>query len=349
MRWPFAKAAIDRRVAPESGIVEGRPPDNTVVSVRCLVKDFPLRGSREVVHAVNDVSLDVQCGETLALVGESGSGKTTIGRCILKLIAPSCGQIYFQGQEITAMSDGKFRHLRPRIQMVFQEPYESLNPRMTVRQILDENLYMEGRLDRAQRKQRIQELMDMVRLPHIYLDRYPHELTGGEQQRVGIARAISTQPDFVVHDEITSNLDISVRAEIIELLMRLQHEFALSYLFISHDLTAVREISDRVAIMYLGKIIELAPTSEIFTYQLHPYGQALLSSVLLPEPGTVVGRVVLAGEIPSPVNPPKGCYLHPRCPFAKEKCRHDPFPPMESFFDGRHESACWFACDFVPR
>lgn len=328
-------------------VPNGRRPD-PVLSVRQLVKHFRIRGSHDIVHAVNDVSFDVYPGETLALVGESGSGKTTVGRCILKLIEPTSGEIYFQGQNIAALSQKSFRRLRSRIQLVFQEPYDSLNPRMSVREILDENLRLERRLNRQQRQQRVHDLMEMIRLPQSYLTRYPHELTGGEQQRIGIARAISTQPDLVVLDEPTSALDITVRAEIIELLMRLQHEFALSYLFISHDMTAVREISNRVAIMYLGKTVEVAPNPHIFDYQLHPYGQALMSSVLFPDPDAVTTRVVLKGEIPSPVNLPRGCFLHPRCPFAQAQCRHDPFPPTQLLAGGERSSACWFAADFVP-
>lgn len=323
------------------------PNLNTVLSVRNLVKHFPLRASSGVVHAVNGVSFDVLRGETLALVGESGSGKTTVGRCILDLIEPTSGQIIFKGQDVTAMPDKEFRRLRPKVQLVFQDPYDSLNPRRTVRKILEENIYLEGRLGKHQQRKRVLELMDMINLPNRYLSRYPHELTGGEQQRVGIARAISTQPDLVVLDEPTSALDISVRAEIIKLLIELQREFGLSYLFISHDLTAVREISNRVAIMYLGKVVEVGNTKEIFDYQLHPYGQALLSSVLFPDPKAVRARVVLEGEIPSPVELPRGCYLHPRCPFAKEKCREEPFPPSKQF-SGRRSSACWVANDFLP-
>lgn len=320
-----------------------------LLTVDGLAKEFKLRGSREVVHAVNGISFEIQPGETLALVGESGSGKTTVGRCILKLVDFTSGRIHFKGQDVSAMPDRHFRHLRPRIQLVFQEPDESLNPRLSIRDILDENVYLEGRLDKEQRKRRLLELLDMVRLPHDVLDMYPHELTGGEQQRIGIARAISTQPDLVILDEPTSNLDISARAEIIELLIRLQREFGLSYLFISHDLTAVRMISDRVAIMYLGKLAEVAPTKELFQHQIHPYGQALLSSVLFPDPDAVGrDRVMLKGEIPSPVDLPKGCFLHPRCPFAQEKCCHDPPPPMVGYLEDRRKVACCFASDFLP-
>src|SRR5262245_19551314 len=238
--------------------------ERVVLRVEHLVKEFPIRHSRDRVHAVNDVSFEVHGGETLALVGESGSGKTTVGRSVLKLIEATSGRIIFNGQEITLLSQKAFRRLRPRVQMVFQEPYDSLNPRMTIRQILDENLLLEGRLDRAARESRVLELLEITHLPKSLRDHYPHQLTSSEQQRVGIARAISTQPDLVVLDEPTSALDISVRAEIIALLKSLQQETGISYLFISHDLTAVKEISHRVAIMYLGAIAEVAPNPEIF-------------------------------------------------------------------------------------
>jgi oligopeptide transport system ATP-binding protein len=293
----------------------------TVLQVEDLTKEFPIRGLSDVVHAVNHVSFEIARGETLGLVGESGSGKTTTGRCILMLLPPTSGRITFKGQDITAMKGAEMRQLRPRIQLVFQEPYDSLDPRMTIGQIIDENLYLEGRLRGPQRRERASELLEMVGLPAQYVRRYPHELTGGEQQRVGIARAISTNPDLVVLDEITSALDISVRAEIIALLKRLQSESRMSYLFISHDLTAVREISHRVAIMYLGEIVEVGPNPGIFEQQIHPYSKALLSSVLYPDPDAPFGMVKLKGEIPSPVNLPRGCFLSPRCPFAQPICQ----------------------------
>lgn len=318
-----------------------------VLRVEHLVKHFPIRHSRDLVHAVNDVSFEVHAGETLALVGESGSGKTTVGRCILKLIDTTAGGIIFNDQDITALSQKQFRPLRPRVQMVFQEPYDSLNPRMTIRQILDENLLLEGRLDRPAREARVRELLEITRLPAALRDRYPHELTSSEQQRVGIARAISTQPDLVVLDEPTSALDISVRAEIIGLLKTLQRETGIAYLFISHDLTAVKQISHRVAIMYLGAIAEVASNPDIFDAQLHPYGQALLASVLFPDPDAVRPPVTLRGEIPSPVNLPTGCYLHPRCPFALPICTVER-PELRPFLRDRL-AACHRADEFVPR
>jgi oligopeptide/dipeptide ABC transporter ATP-binding protein len=321
--------------------------ERVILRVEHLVKHFPIRHSRELVHAVNDVSFDMWAGETLALVGESGSGKTTVGRCILKLTDATSGRIVFNDQEITALSQKAFRRFRPQVQMVFQEPYESLNPRMSIRQILDENLLLEGRLDRPARERRVHELLELTHLPLTVGGRYPHELTSSEQQRVGIARALATKPDLVVLDEPTSALDISVRAEIIGLLKTLQRETGVAYLFISHDLTAVREVSHRVAIMYLGAIAEVAPNPAIFDAQLHPYGQALLASVLFPDPDAVRPPVPLQGEIPSPVNLPTGCYLHPRCPFALPICATD--RPTLRPFGGERLAACHRADEFVPQ
>jgi oligopeptide/dipeptide ABC transporter ATP-binding protein len=321
-------------------------PDKILLRVENLVKHFPIRYSRSVVHAVNGVSFEVSAGKTLALVGESGSGKTTVGRCILKLLEVTSGQITFEDVDLVSTSQREFRQHRSRFQMVFQEPYGSLNPRMNVQQIIEENLILVGKLDRPQRRKRVLELLDVTHLPRGVLNNYPHELTGGQQQRVAIARAISTNPDLVVLDEPTSELDITVRAEIINLLRALQNEIGIAYLFISHDLTAVKEISHHVAIMYLGEIIEVAPNPQIFTYQLHPYSQALLASVLFPDPNAVYSDVILKGEIPSPVDLPSGCYLHPRCPFAEPVCSVE-HPDDKSFPDGRI-TFCHFASRFVP-
>jgi len=326
-----------------------------ILTVQDLVKNFPLRGTSDVVHAVNHVSFEIAAGETLGLVGESGSGKTTAGRCMLRLIEPTSGDICFKNQNITRMSQKEFRQHRSRIQLVFQEPYDSLNPHKAIGWIIGENLYLEGRLNTNERNRRVCELLDMVGLDQKHCDSYPHELTGGEQQRVGIARAISTEPDLVVLDEITSALDISVRAEIIRLLKRLQTELGISYLFISHDLTAVREISHRVAIMYLGEIVEVGPNPGIFERQFHPYGQGLLSSVLYPDPDAPYGKVELKGEIPSPVDLPSGCFLHPRCPFTIDGCATDhpelvKLDPRNSDPNLEHHgrlAACWRAEEFL--
>lgn len=317
-----------------------------LVRVEGLVKNFPIRRSRDVVHAVNDVSFVLHAGETVGLVGESGSGKTTVGRCILRLIEPSAGRIMFNEQEIMTMSKKEFRSaLRPRIQMVFQEPLESLNPRFDVAQILEENLVLEGRLDASERRSRVKELLDMIRLPRRILAAYPHELTGGEQQRVSIGRALSTEPALVVLDEPTSALDISVRGEVIRLLKELQQRTGVTLLFISHDLTAVKEVSERVIIMYLGEIVEIAPTTNMFSEQLHPYSKALLGSVLLPDPNARLGGVALRGEIPSPVHLPTGCYLHSRCGFALPLCSTE--APILQEFGTQRVAACHRSREFV--
>ncbi len=304
-----------------------------LLEVRHLVKYFPVDRHR-AVKAVNDVSFHIDRGEALALVGESGSGKTTAGRCVLRLIDPTSGTIIFQGRDITAMSQAEFRALRPHIQMVFQEPFDSLNPRMPIGAILDEPLMLANRLTPAQRQRRVRELVEMVRLGPSCLRKYPHQLSGGEQQRVGIARAIATQPDLIVLDEPTSALDVSVRAEILDLLTDLQQQLGLAYLFISHDLTAVRRVCQRVAIMYLGKIVEVGRAEEIFARPLHPYSRALLSSVLYPDPNVKLDRFLLKGEIPSPINLPSGCHLYARCPWARPMC-NQAYPPLEELLPGR--------------
>jgi oligopeptide transport system ATP-binding protein len=292
-----------------------------ILTVDSLVKHFPVRRSAKVVHAVNSVSFSIGSGETLGLVGESGSGKTTVGRCILRLIEPTSGHIVFNGTDLTTISKSKLRRLRSSIQMVFQEPYESLNPRFTSRSIVEENLRLAGVSSGHERRQRVSEVLELVRLPARVANTYPHELTGGEQQRLSIARALSTRPALIVLDEPTSALDITVRAEIIRLLRDLQQQTEVALLFISHDLTAVKEISHRVAIMYLGEIVEVAETGDLFSRQLHPYSLALLASVLFPDPSVPLGRVKVAGEIPSPVDLPSGCHLHPRCPYSIPMCK----------------------------
>lgn len=314
-----------------------------VLSVERLVKHFPVRRSSKVVHAVNSVSFTIGSGETLGLVGESGSGKTTVGRCILRLIEPTSGQIMFKGTDLMSLSRSQLRHLRGSIQMVFQEPYESLNPRYTGGAIVEENLALAGVAPR-ERRRRVAEVLELVKLPSWVAQTYPHELTGGEQQRLSIARALSTRPDVIVLDEPTSALDIAVRGDIIRLLRELQQRTGVSLLFISHDLTAVKEISHRVAIMYLGEIVEVAGTDDLFSRQLHPYSLALLASVLFPDPGIPLGRVKVAGEIPSPVDLPSGCHLHPRCPYSIPRCVTE-WPPLRQVAD-RHV-ACHRAEDVM--
>jgi oligopeptide transport system ATP-binding protein len=311
--------------------------DRAVLRVDHLVKHFPVSGSTQSVQAVTNVSFQIRRGETLALVGESGSGKTTVGRCILRLTDPTDGSIHFAGQDIGALSSRELRQLRPRIQMVFQDPHDSLDPRYRVNQIVEEPLKLAGQKNEATRRDRVRALLEMVQLDQ-FANRFPHQLTGGQAQRVAIARAIATNPDLIVLDEPTSALDITVRSDIINLLMRLQRELGTSYLFISHDLTAVRHIADRVAIMYLGQLLEVAPAAMLFENQLHPYGKALLSSVLYPDPFATPARFVLTGEIPSPINVPAACPLHNRCPLALPACSKIPIQLAE--LEPRHFTAC---------
>ena len=314
--------------------------DVPILTVEALVKHFPL-GHGRAVKAVNGISFQIDRGEALALVGESGSGKTTVGRCVLRLIEPTSGAISFRGEDILAMAPEQFRQRRRHLQLVFQEPYDSLNPRMRVGRILDEPLMLAGRGAPAARFSRTHDLLDMVGLGPSFIDLYPHQLSGGEQQRVGIARAIATDPDLVVLDEPTSALDVSVRAEILDLLVDLQARLGFAYLFISHDLTAVRRVCQRVAVMYLGRIVETARTSDIFERPLHPYSRALLSSVLYPDPAREQARFLLTGEIPSPIDLPPGCPLYARCPWARPACDLS-VPPLEALLPDRRV-ACFRA------
>jgi oligopeptide/dipeptide ABC transporter ATP-binding protein len=311
-----------------------------LLRVRGLVKHFPIDRQRSV-KAVNDISFDIGQGEALALVGESGSGKTTTGRCVLRLIEPTAGTILFRGQDIAALSQKRFRGLRPKIQMVFQEPYDSLSPRMRIRTTIEEPLKLSGGWSATQRRDRVVEVLEMVRLHPSAMDKYPHQFSAGQQQRIGIARALATNPDLIVLDEPTSALDVSVRAEILDLLGELQQSLGLAYLFISHDLTAVRRVCDRVAIMYLGRIVETGEVERIFEQPLHPYSRALLSSVLYPDPRMQLPRFLLTGEIPSPINLPPGCHLYQRCPWAQPAC-DAAYPPQEELQPGR-SVACFRA------
>lgn len=314
-----------------------------LLSVEGLVKHFEVEGGL-FVHAVEDVSFTIERGETLGLVGESGSGKTTVGRCVLRLIKPTAGRIVFDGQDITSMPASELRPLRQRISVVFQDPLGSLNPRMSVQDTVEEPLRLVDELATSERLRRVLETLDAVQLSSGYLSRFPHELTESEQQRVAIARAIVTRGDLVVVDEATSSLDPSVRAFILRLLQDLQTELGVSYLFISHDLTAVERISHRIAIMYLGHIVEVASTEDIFKKQLHPYSRALLSAVLYPDPGRKLEPFVLTGEIPSPISPPDECPLVGRCPFAQPECRNGMPPLLE--VERNHWSACYRSEEF---
>jgi len=309
---------------------------SALLELRDLKMHFPItRGvlwQREVgaVRAVDGVSLAVERGETLGLVGESGCGKTTIGRCIVRLYEPTDGEVVFDGRDVAHLGGRAMQPLRRRIQMIFQDPYSSLNPRMTVRQTLEEPLTTHGLAGgRAERAARVDELLGLVGLNPAVAERYPHEFSGGQRQRIGFARALAVEPDFVVCDEPVSALDVSIQAQILNLLRSLQRQLGLTYLFVAHDLAVVRHISDRVAVMYLGKIVEVAPRDALYERPLHPYTKALLSAVPVPDPEIELRRerIVLHGDVPSPANPPSGCRFHPRCLWARERCSREE-PPL---------------------
>ena len=318
----------------------------TILKVENLKKYFPIqRGliiSRQVgaVKAVDDVTFSVREGETLGLVGESGCGKSTTGRAILQLQKPTAGKVYFHGEELTGLSSIRLRELRPKMQMIFQDPYASLNPRHTIGKIVGEPLLIHGFGNENEIKQRVIELLDMVGLKEVHYNRFPHEFSGGQRQRVGIARALALNPSFIVCDEPISALDVSIQAQVINLLQDLQKELNLTYLFIAHDLSMVRHISHRVAVMYLGKIVELADRKTLFSEPLHPYTQALISAVPTPNPKVerVRRRILLEGEVPSPANPPSGCVFHTRCPIVIEECRH--IVPEYREVNPGHYAAC---------
>jgi len=299
----------------------------TLLEVRELKTWFPVRKglfSRVVAHvkAVDGVSFDVRAGETLGLVGESGCGKTTVGRSLLRLIEPTSGQVRFAGEDVLAKSPRQLRALRKQMQIIFQDPYASLNPRMSVADIVGEGLKVHKLVrGRKELEEKVRELLERVRLDPAYLNRYPHEFSGGQRQRIGIARALSLSPRFIVCDEAVSALDVSIQAQVINLLGELGDELGLSYLFVAHDLSVVRHISDRVAVMYLGRIVELADTDTLFEKPAHPYTQALLSAAPRVDPNERRERIVLQGDVPSPLNPPSGCAFHTRCPLVFDRCK----------------------------
>ena len=295
------------------------------------------------IKAVDGLTFDVYQGETLGLVGESGCGKSTTGRAILQLYRPTAGEVYFAGEDLTKMKGEELRRMRRRMQMIFQDPYASLNPRMTVGNIIGEPLDVHNIMGARQRRERVQELLDIVGLNPYFVNRYPHEFSGGQRQRIGVARALAVQPDFVVCDEPISALDVSIQAQIINLLEELQDEFSLTYLFIAHDLSVVRHISDRVAVMYLGRIVEIADRKTLYDDPLHPYTQALLSAVPIPDPAVEERRqrVILQGDVPSPSNPPEGCNFCTRCPCKLDMC--DDVEPEWQDTGGGH----WVACHRV--
>ncbi|HLL71809.1 MAG TPA: dipeptide ABC transporter ATP-binding protein [Pyrinomonadaceae bacterium] len=291
-----------------------------LVRVRGLFKHFPVAGSDDVVRAVDGVTFEIFKGETLGLVGESGCGKSTVGRCLLRLIEPTQGEISFEGKDVLALSGKALRGVRAEMQIIFQDPYASLNPRLKVRDIVAEPLVIHGTGTKQERRERVAELLAKVGLDPDYMNRYPHEFSGGQRQRLGIARALALNPKLIVADEPVSALDVSVQAQVINLLEDLQAEFDLTYLFISHGLAVVEHISDRVAVMYLGRIVEVTTAIELYANPLHPYTRALLSAIPVPDPTRRRERIVLTGDVPTPINPPSGCRFHTRCPDAIPEC-----------------------------
>jgi oligopeptide/dipeptide ABC transporter ATP-binding protein len=321
-----------------------------LISVQNLTKEFVsstgfFGGGKQSVKAVSSVSFDIRKGETLGLVGESGCGKSTLGRSILRLIEPTSGQIFFKGQDITHLPNGDMRRLRRNMQIIFQDPYASLNPRMTVGEILAEPLEIHALFKgRGEREERIRKLLDMCGLRRESVTRYPHEFSGGQRQRVCIARALAVEPEFIVCDEPVSALDVSIQAQIVNLLQDLQKELGLTYLFIAHDLKVVEHISNRVAVMYLGKVAEIATSEELYANPQHPYTRALLSAIPIPDPEHKKERIILRGDVPSPKSPPPGCRFHPRCPMAQERCTTE-MPSLRgvSGSGASHQASCHFA------
>jgi len=331
--------------APGPSAAAGAAPGVPLLSVSQLTKHFPIRRGlfgREAgaVRAVDGVSLQVARGETLGIVGESGCGKTTLGRCILRLIEPTSGQIHFDGIDVRSLDPTSMRRLRRRIQIIFQDPFSSLNPRMTVGAIVREGLTIHKLAAGADADRRVRQLLEEVGLRSEYASRYPHEFSGGQRQRIGIARALAVEPELIVCDEPVSALDVSVQAQVINLLQDLQRDRGLTYIFIAHDLSVVEHIATRVAVMYLGKIVELASAADVYREPLMPYTQALLSAVPVPDPAASRERIVLTGDVPSPANPPSGCVFHPRCPHpAKDAACTAIVPPLEEKAPD-HVAAC---------
>jgi peptide/nickel transport system ATP-binding protein len=318
-----------------------------LLEVRDLKKHFKVgqrfsRDGQRIVRAVDGVSFAVQKGETLGLVGESGCGKSTLARCLVRLHSVSSGSLHFLGQDITTISERQLRPLRPRLQMVFQDPYTSLNPRRRVGDLIGEPLRVHAKPDASELRRRVLELMQLVGLNAEQLERFPHEFSGGQRQRIGIARALALSPDLIVADEPVSALDVSIQAQIINLLAELQERLALTYVFIAHDLSVVRQVSTRTAVMYLGRVVEIGATDQVYAAPAHPYTEALLSAVPTPNPvrGRRGPRILLLGETPSPANPPSGCHFHPRCRYATDLCKR--VSPTLQSLDHQRQVACHF-------
>jgi oligopeptide transport system ATP-binding protein len=316
-----------------------------LLEVKGLKKHFPIRGGMlqrvvDRVHAVDGISFDLMAGETLGLVGESGCGKSTTGRCILRLIEPTAGEVRFEGKDVTRAGRDELRALARDMQIIFQDPFASLNPRMTVGAIVGKGLVIHQLAANAQEiEQRVAKLLETVGLSADHMRRYPHEFSGGQRQRIGIARALAVQPKLIVCDEAVSALDVSIQAQVINLLEDLQSQFGLTYIFIAHDLSVVEHISDRVAVMYLGRIVEIAPARELYTNPLHPYTEALLSAVPIPDPVVKRKRIMLQGDVPSPIRPPPGCHFHTRCPIAQKGLCDTKAPLLKQTSEG-HAVAC---------
>ena len=312
--------------------------ESKIVDVRNLVKHFPVANSDDMVQAVDNVSFDIRAGETLGLVGESGCGKSTVGRCLLRLHEPTSGEVLFEGKNIVGLPNREMQSLRREMQIIFQDPYASLNPRLSIRSIVSEPLKIHKIGNKTEQNERVADLLQKVGLDPKYADRYPHEFSGGQRQRIGIARALALNPKLIICDEPVSALDVSVQAQVVNLLQELQDEFGLTYLFISHGLAVVEHISDRVAVMYLGKIVEICKAEDLYERPLHPYTQALLSAISIPDPTQKRDRIVLTGDVPTPINPPSGCRFRTRCPIATDECAA--IEPELREIVGDHFAAC---------